>query len=76
MTDGAGQPLWVANSMVFGAGVGLVVGVLLGGAPGVALGMGIGAGVGLVLGAAATALRLPSRGDVADSGVCGEPEST
>lgn len=56
------QPLWVPNAMVFGAGIGLTVGVALGGAAFIAPGILLGAGVGLVIGAAAAAHRTPAPG--------------
>lgn len=55
-TDDA-RSLWVANALVAGAGVGLIVGVTLGGAAFIAPGMALGAGIGVVLGAAAVARR-------------------
>ncbi len=52
-----GRSLWVANAMVFGAGVGLTFGVAMGGGAFIAPGIVIGAGIGIVLGAAASARR-------------------
>lgn len=52
-----GRSLWVANAMVFGAGVGLTFGVALGGAAFIAPGIVIGGGIGIVLGAVAAARR-------------------
>lgn len=57
MTVDDSKTLWVPNAMVFGAGVGLTVGVVLGGPAFIASGIMLGAGVGLVIGAAAAAHR-------------------
>lgn len=54
------RSLWVANAMVFGAGVGLTVGVALGGGAFIAPGLLIGASIGVVFGAAAAARRPPA----------------
>ena len=64
MTDDDGKALWVPNAMVFGAGIGLTVGAVLGGPAFIATGIIAGAGVGLVIGAAAAAHR-PSTARVA-----------
>ncbi len=55
-----GRSLWVANALVFGAGVGLTFGLALGGAAWIAPGMVMGASVGVVLGAVAAARRSPA----------------
>lgn len=47
----AGASSYTAVGVVFGAGVGLVAGVLIGGGA-IALGMAVGGGVGVVIGAA------------------------
>ena len=62
MTVDDSRTLWIPNAMVFGAGIGLTVGVALGGAAFIAPGILLGAGVGFVIGAAAAAHRTAAPG--------------
>ena len=47
---------WTGVLLSLGAGVGMIVGLLIAGGAGIALGLAFGAGVGVVIGAAADAM--------------------
>lgn len=60
MTAQDAQSLQVPHAMVFGTGIGLALGAVLGGTAFIAPGLLVGAGIGLVIGAAAAAHRSPT----------------